>query len=165
MSDIRELDLESLAFDKKNPRLPTSVGGDDAGILEYLATKTGIERLMSSIGENGYFPGETIVVTQKEAGKYTVIEGNRRLAALRLLQDPELVNRSSIARAAKGAAHRPSKVPAYIAQSRGDTLEYLGFRHISGVQRWDPLAKARYLKSLFDRAEGDPGERYASRRA
>ena len=164
MSEIRELCIESLAFDKANPRLPTSVqGDDDAGILEYLATKTRIENLMSSIGENGFFPGEAIVVVEQEdSKKYTVIEGNRRLAALRLLQDPTLVKRSSIARAVEEAEQRPSTVPAYIAKSRDDTLQYLGFRHISGVQRWDPLAKARYIESLFDRSKGEPDQRYTA---
>ena len=163
MSEISELDIESLAFDKENPRLPTSVRGDDYRILEYLATKTGIERLMLSIGENGFFPGEAIVVVdQEEPEQYTVIEGNRRLAALKLLQDPSLVKRSSIERAAEEAEHGPSTVPAYVAKSREDTLQYLGFRHISGVQRWDPLAKARYLEILFDRVHGEPEQRYTS---
>ena len=45
--------------------------------------------------------------------------------------------------------------------SRKDTLQYLGFRHISGVQRWDPLAKARYLRMLYQETEGEPDARYA----
>ena len=165
MTGFGECDVELLEFDKDNPRLPTNVrGSDDASILKYLAAKTGIENLMSSIGENGFFDGEAIVVTPQESNKYTVLEGNRRLAALRLLQDPTLVKMASIERAAEGAAFKPTKVPVYVVQSREDTLQYLGFRHISGVQRWDPLAKARYLESLFDRTQGqgDPQKRYAS---
>ena len=163
MNGTSLLDIESLTFDKENPRLPTTVRGDDCEILEYLATKTGIERLLLSIGENGFFPGEAIIVIeQEESDKYIVIEGNRRLAALKLLQNPSLVNRVSIRTAVEEAEHRPSKVPAYIANSRDDTLQYLGFRHVSGVQRWDPLAKARYLKTLFDRCHGEPEQRYSS---
>ena len=162
MSGFKELELELLEFDRQNPRLPTSVrGGDDSSILEYLAKKTGIENLMASIGENGFFPGEAIVVTPN-GSKYTVIEGNRRLAALRLLENPSLVNLRSIQRVAEQAISKPSRVPVYVVGSREDTLQYLGFRHISGVQRWDPLAKARYLESLFDRAQGEPRQRYAS---
>ncbi len=162
MSGFEELNLELLEFDRQNPRLPTSVrGGTDSNILKYLATKTGIENLMVSIGENGFFPGEAIVVTPN-GSKYTVIEGNRRLAALRLLQDPTLVNLRSVERAAREATHKPSKVPVYVVGSREETLQYLGFRHISGVQRWDPLAKARYLESLFDIAQGQPQQKYSS---
>ena len=159
-----ELDIDSLEFDKQNPRLPTSLkDASDSDIIRYLAAKTGIERLMISIGENGFFPGEAIVVTPHGPDKYTVIEGNRRLTALRLLQDPKLAgNIRSIARAAESAKHKPRRIPVYIVQSRVDTLQYLGFRHISGVQRWDPLAKARYLESLFNITEDEPGQRYRS---
>ena len=162
MNESKVLNIELLEFDKKNPRLPTSVRNkDDASILEYLATKTRIENLMTSIGENGFFPGEAIVVTPRES-KYTVIEGNRRLTALRLLQDPDLVKRPSIAQAAEDATNKPTEVPVFVVRSREDTLQYLGFRHISGVQRWDPLAKARYLESLFDKSQGEPQQRYIS---
>ena len=157
------LDIESLTFDKENPRLPTTIRGDDNEILEYLATRTGIERLLLSIGENGFFLGEAIIVIRhEESDKYIVIEGNRRLAALKLLKNPSLVDRVSIRTAVEEAKHRPSEVPAYIANSREETLQYLGFRHVSGVQRWDPLAKARYLKILFDRCHGEPEQRYRS---
>lgn len=163
MNDFQVLDIDCLQFDKENPRLPTSVQGDDEeSILEYLATKTGIENLMSSIGENGFFAGEAIVVIPGESGKYTVIEGNRRLAALRLLQNPTLVKLAGIERAAKEADNKPTKIPVYVVGSRDATLQYLGFRHISGVQRWDPLAKARYLESLFNRRQGEPQHRYTS---
>ena len=162
MSETINLEIESLAFDKKNPRLPKSVRDDDKEILKYLATKTGIERLMSSIGKNGFFPGEAVVVVKhEESDKYTVIEGNRRLAALQLLQDPTQISRASISKVANEADHKPSTVPAYVAPSREDTLQYLGFRHISGVQRWDPLAKARYLESLYDLNKGEPEQRYS----
>ena len=163
MNDFQTLDIDLLEFDKDNPRLPTSVRGDDeARILIYLATKTALENLMSSIGENSFFSGEAIVVIHADCGKYTVIEGNRRLAALRLLQNPTLVNVPGIERAAQEASHKPTEIPAYVVDSRDATLQYLGFRHISGVQRWDPLAKARYLESLFERTEGEASRRYTS---
>lgn len=162
MNNFEVLDINLLEFDKENPRLPTSVRNkDDESILKYLATETRIENLMASIGENGFFDGEAMVVTPHEL-KYTVIEGNRRLAALLLLHDPSLVNLRSIDRVAIAAANKPTAVPVYVVQSREDTLQYLGFRHISGVQRWDPLAKARYLESLFDAIKGDPQQRYTS---
>ena len=158
--NFKTLNIDDLEFDKRNPRLPTTVGTKESDIIKYLATKTGIADLMISIGENGFFPGEAIVVMPAKNDKYTVLEGNRRLAALKLLEDPGLtVDRSSITRASKEAKNKPTKIPAYIVKSRDEALQYLGFRHISGVQRWDPLAKARYLKLLFEKASGEPEER------
>lgn len=158
-SDFKTLNIDQIEFDKHNPRLPTTVGTKERDIIKYLAAKTGIEDLMISIGENGFFPGEAIVVTPAKDDKYTVLEGNRRLAALKLLQEPGLAgDRRSITRASEEAKNRPPEIPAYVVSSRDDTLQYLGFRHISGVQRWDPLAKARYLKSLFDETSSDEPE-------
>ena len=163
MSNFEDLYINQLEFDKKNPRLPDTVGRTESEIIKYLARKTGIEDLMTSIGVNDFFPGEAIVVTPAENGKYTVLEGNRRLAALRLLQNPELAgNIRSITRAAEEATHRPTEIPVHVVDSREEALQYLGFRHISGVQRWEPLAKARYLKLLFERTsdELEPEQRY-----
>ena len=163
MIGFTTLSIDVLEFDKENPRLPSNLkGGSESDILEYLETKTRIENLISSIGENSFFSGEAIVVTPHGPNRYTVIEGNRRLAALRLLHDPGMANSTKIERAARQADIKPTEVPAYVVQSREDTLQYLGFRHISGVQRWDPLAKARYLESLFEKTKGEPQQRYNS---
>ena len=163
MPDFKDIPIASLVLDRQNPRLPTRLqGADEDEILKYLARKTNIGDLITSIGENDFFHGEAIVVTQSEApyGKYIVLEGNRRLTALRLLQNEELARDVSVSEAVAKATNRPSQVPAYEVASRDDVLQYLGFRHVSGVQRWDPLAKARYLKMLYQQAEGDPESRY-----
>ena len=165
MPDFIDIPVGSLELDRQNPRLPSRLkGADDLEILQYLARRTNLEELITSIGENDFFSGEAIVVTKSEAedGKYIVLEGNRRLTALKLLQDPELAKSisSGIAESVSRARNRPSKVPAYEVDSRNDVLQYLGFRHISGVQRWDPLAKARYLKMLYDQTSGEPESRY-----
>ncbi len=158
--NFKTLNIDQIEFDEKNPRLPPTVSKKESDIIKYLATKTGIADLMISIGENDFFSGEAIVVMPAKNGKYTVLEGNRRLAALKLLQDPGLAgDRRSITRASEEAEYKPTDIPAYIVNSRDDALQYLGFRHISGVQRWDPLAKARYLKLLFEKASGEPKER------
>ena len=166
MPEFKDFAISELELDRKNPRLPTRlVGSGEDEILRYLARKTNIEELITSIGENDFFPGEAIVVTKSEAtdGLYTVLEGNRRLTALKLLQDPELaasISRGGVSAAVTKAQNRPERVPAYEVGRREDVLQYLGFRHISGVQRWEPLAKARYLKMLYEQAEGDPDTRY-----
>lgn len=161
--NFEPIKIENLEFDKQNPRLPTSVQhSHENDIIRYLVKNTGLEDLMTSIGENGFFPGEAIVVVKAvQTDKYIVLEGNRRLAALRLLQDPSIAaGTGRIVRAAQQARCKPDVVPAYIVGARSDAMQYLGFRHITGIQRWDPLAKARYLKQLFDEKIGEPQEKY-----
>lgn len=165
MPEFKEVSVSNLRLDRKNPRLPTSLhGACENEILKYLARKTNIEELITSIGKNDFFPGEAIVVTSSGPAidEYIVLEGNRRLTALRLLNDEQLARQVSAgaAQAVANAKNRPSRVPAYEVDSRDDVLQYLGFRHVSGVQRWDPLAKARYLKMLYLRSEGGPESRY-----
>jgi len=112
--------------------------------------------LMASIGEQGYSAAEPLLVTEKNAeGKYRVIEGNRRLCALKLLREPTLVaaKSASLKKVALEAKQRPDEVPCIVYRSREDVLAYLGYRHITGIKQWDSLAKARYLRQLYQKSE------------
>lgn len=163
MNEFKIFNINQIELDEQNPRLPETVARNEEAIIKYLASKTGIEDLMISIGVNGFFPGEAIVVTPGNNDKYIVLEGNRRLAALRLLQSPGLAgNIRSVKKSSEEAIYKPEEIPVHIVASRNDALKYLGFRHISGVQRWDPMAKARYLKLLFKQTsdELEIGKRY-----
>jgi len=151
MPEKTTLPLEVLDLDSENPRLPETLSRDQQTMLEFLARETSIEELMTVIGENDYFEGEPLIVYKKPKGKkYIVIEGNRRLVALRLLQNPNLYpKRKAIRQIAEAAKHKPPKAPVVIFKQRRDVLTYLGYRHITGVRPWEPLAKARYMHQLF----------------
>ena len=152
-SEIEYVDYNKLHLDTENPRLPETVTRKEKNILEWIAATTSIEDLMMAIAENGFFPGEPLIVYPhaKNSKEYIVIEGNRRLTAVRLLHNPNLYpKRKSISEIAENAKYRPEKLPIVIRRTRREVLPYLGFRHITGVKQWDPLAKARYMKQLFD---------------
>jgi ParB-like chromosome segregation protein Spo0J len=87
---IREIAVDDLYLDERNPRLPTSTGRQQKEMLLYIARNTSITELMSAIAENGYFPGEPIIVIPRSEGGYWTVEGNRRLTAVKLLLDPSL---------------------------------------------------------------------------
>ncbi len=118
------------------------------------AKRCNIIELMASIGEKGYSYAEPLLVvkSKKNNNKYEVVEGNRRLTALKLLFNPELasIKRKSIQQVFDEAEEHPKEVPVIEYSKREDILDYLGFRHITGVKPWNPLAKARYLKQLKD---------------
>jgi hypothetical protein len=42
------------------------------------------------------------------------------------------------------------EVPVVIVRDRSSCAPFLGFRHISGILGWTPLAQARYVTSLID---------------
>ncbi len=89
-----------------------------------------------------------------DGDKYKVIEGSRRLTALMGLADAELRDEfskenSGWRRLADDRA--PTDVPVLVVDDPGDVAPLLGFRHISGIEPWDPYAQARYVAQLVDR--------------
>ena len=150
--EITDVDIAELLLDPDNPRLPESIARDQQSMLDYIAGTTSIEELMEAIAENDFFPGEPIIVVPDGAGKFIVVEGNRRLTAVRLLNDPHACSAPGerMKVIAAKAKHKPVKLPVVKRKLRSEVLPYLGFRHITGIKQWEPLAKARYIEQLFD---------------
>jgi len=148
---------EYLDFDPSNPRLiedglksPT-----DAEIIVSLSYSADLAEVVDSIASNGYIDIEPLV-GQKVGGRWRVLEGNRRLAAIRILQDPSL---------AKGTGITPPKVSAevlkslkevtlYAVSSPDQAREYIGFKHINGPHKWEALAKARFAADWYRSEKG-----------
>ena len=159
MSNTSDIRLEDLLLDEQNPRLPTAVGRRQEQMIQYIARTTSIAEIMSAIAENDYFPGEPLIVIPGAKGKYVTVEGNRRLTALKLLQDPGLYPKGrKIAEIAADADYKPTVIPCVIFDDRDEVVNYLGYRHITGVKQWEPLAKARYIANYFEyHTDGDTG--------
>jgi len=154
------IEVEKLVFDPKNPRVPQSLQGieDEAKIINYMVQYGNVTDLMLSIAETGYSDAEPLLVVQGDKGKYVVVEGNRRLAALKLLNNPNLtdIRVKAINEIIENAKTEiPQKVPCVVYQNRNYILDYLGYRHITGVKDWGPLEKARYLEQLYDVNNGE----------
>lgn len=148
------INIDDLKFDKSNPRLPQKLIGNEKGadVIDYMLRNGNILELMKSIAETGYSNAEPLLVVYDENdNKYTVVEGNRRLTALKLLKSPELakVRKDSVREIVAEAKFIPEEVPVIIYDKREDILDYLGYRHITGVKDWGPLEKARYLEQLY----------------
>src|SRR4029077_12802078 len=75
--------VDTLRFDPENPRLGgEAVGKNQEQIRKYLEGEPHYALdLVGSIVENGFLPYEPLIV-REDNGKYFVIEGNRRLAAV-----------------------------------------------------------------------------------
>lgn len=148
--------IVDLDFDPKNPRFLDAFDGmeqADAEAIRRMVEEENIHELVGSIGQQGYFPGEPLLVTpnRERPGRFIVVEGNRRLAALRVLSGlvPDSHLPESLVQAVREAEHKPLQVKCLSFSERRDILKYLGFRHISGPRRWEPLSKARYLADLI----------------
>ena len=154
------IELSKLRFDPKNPRLPSRLNSaSEEDILDWMLKDTGILELMQSIGEQGYFDGEPLLVVEGANEGYLVVEGNRRLAALKLLHQPSLADFKRVAVAniaSEETTIKPDRIPCVIYPARKDVLDYLGFRHVTGIKSWSPLAKARYVRDLATKYDDVP---------
>lgn len=156
-NEIQYISIDNLVYDNENPRIPQSIRqGDSNVVLEWMINKENVIDLMYSIGEKGFFPGEPLLVIQRpEDGKFVTVEGNRRYTATYLLQYPEMApsRKTTIREVVSQAKKRPTELPVLEFNTREEIIDYLGYRHITGVEPWDALSKARYLRVLDNRLD------------
>src|SRR4051812_8364551 len=92
------VEVNKLHLDGKNPRLAEFALGNkptQTELLGILWQKMAVDELAMSIAARGYFTHEPLFVSEED-GHLVVIEGNRRLAAIRLLLDAEARKRLKI---------------------------------------------------------------------
>lgn len=158
--NIKYTPLKNLSLDLENPRLPISFRATERNkksIINWLLEGTSIIKLMLAIGQNDFFIGEALLVIESsEPEQYIVVDGSRRLASLFLLSDPSLaeIHTRKIDKVLQETHFRPTEIPCIIFKERGEILQYLGYRHITGIKSWGLVAKARYLNSLLENMSG-----------
>ena len=151
--------VRRLQLDTNNPRLPESFRGAGQGeLLKYLHVNGTLDELATSFVDNGFFIHEPLIVSQPdEAGNHTVLEGNRRLAALTILLGLDTAEALDVAFSIDPVptADQLSQlrdVPCVVVTDAEDVHRFLGFRHIGGIKTWSAEAKARYLLVEVHRA-------------
>ena len=172
------LDVGKLILDPNNPRLVT----DDSNICpekdfidvdltgRTFARMSGgngandpfrIEQIVSSIKQNGWQPVDSIFVRKiTNDDRYVVLEGNRRVTALRKLLSDEAVDqqlRNSIAR-----------IEVMEVMDEGDPavlkrkISYLlGVRHHGSLRRWSAFAQAKNIYEHYLKVSSQDRETFA----
>ena len=140
-----------LNFDKDNPRLFVKSDVSQSEIIDILWRDFAVDEVAMSIANNGYFVHEPLFVTAEDNGR-TVLEGNRRLAAVRLLTDRQLRQRVKASELPEISADRKDELQTLpvIECTREEVWEYLGFKHVNGPQPWQSYAKAQYVAWLHN---------------
>jgi hypothetical protein len=108
-----------------------------------------LQPIADSLYASGFFPEEPLVAVNEKLPETrrietVVVEGNRRLAALRSVLSkpdkyPDAKKRNALA-----------NVPVILRPTRDELLPFLGFRHITGVKGWGSAQMARYAVSLVE---------------
>ena len=148
---IEKFHIDELFFDPQNPRFAALDFDktDDKKVIELMLKEETLADLIISIVEQGFFQGEPLLVFEDEKTKKKIVaEGNRRLSALKIIQNPEISNKKSIIEIVEKSKRVINEVPCLLFDSRNDILVYLGFKHITGIKEWGALEKAIYLDQL-----------------
>jgi ParB-like chromosome segregation protein Spo0J len=159
---------ELLDFDPNNPRLVEDGirNPSESQIILALADTADLAEVVASVASNGYIDIEPIIA-QPVDGRWRVLEGNRRLAAIRLLKDPALAKGTGIAvpEISPENAKTLDAVTVYAVDGPEQAREFIGFKHINGPHKWDALAKARFAAEWYkkDRKSGLTIEKIAKR--
>lgn len=150
--------VASLHLDPKNPRLGRETSARaPREIVQYLFEHDKAIDVAKSIAARGYFPNEPLLGI-KEGDQITIVEGNRRLAALKALREPGLVegpHQRQLERLAKQIEdlNDIARVPVTVAPSRRSTDRQIAGRHVgTPVLAWEAENRASFI--LDKLAEG-----------
>lgn len=138
----------ALHFDRENPRFVDLGFSDEVDIVRELYEQADVDELVQSILSAGYIDFEPLIVLRNAN---IVLEGNRRLAALRLIADESLRKKLKInLPAIEDPKPLPERVRVLLVDHRDDARSFIGFKHINGPFKWDALAKAKYAAKWYE---------------
>jgi len=152
----KRLSVASLHLDSKNPRLGRETHPRaPRDIIQYLFEHDKAFELVESIASRGYFPNEPLLAI-RENDRIVVVEGNRRLAALKALREPALLEgplSKQVERVSRRLAtlETIAKVPVTLAPNRRATDRQIAGRHIgTPVRAWQAENRASFILEKLD---------------
>lgn len=151
--------LTELLLDPKNPRLRRDEeNSDQSRLIEIMVTRFKVEELAESILASGYLPFDPMIAYRGDDQVF-VREGNRRLASIKLLLDPDLAPprqqskwRELHERLSPDTRAQIERLDVTVYDDIDDIelTSYIGFRHVTGVLQWPPLEKASFIALMID---------------
>ncbi|MDE0131693.1 MAG: hypothetical protein OXQ32_05460 [bacterium] len=148
-----DLDVTQLDLDCRNPR-HDRVAGQEAALGALLADQgRKLSNLALDIHSKGLSPAQRFMVIEQSNGRYTVLDGNRRLAAIRLLANPELlppdVGPADFASLVAVPGSRPDRIACCLMPDRESASAWLERTHTGqldgiGVVPWSTVAQHRF---------------------
>ena len=154
MVEHLQLSIDELLLDQENPRLGSTSSQSEAlaGIIRL--NQGHFKNLMGSIRDDGLDPGDSFYVVRSEnAQDFVVLEGNRRLSALKVLSNPDILVGTDLSESVKKSLVREASgfersevepIRCVRFDSREQASEWIRRRHtgIAGGEgriTWKPL--------------------------
>jgi len=143
MAEATSIALANLLIDLENPRLPQPNTGQREALRAIARQQDRrLLTLAKDILQNGLNPSELSIVMpfQEDGTRYVVIEGNRRIAALKALENPDVLS-DAVKPAVLTAFRQLSKqyqnasidaVPCVVVKDKDEARHWVELRHTSG---------------------------------
>jgi len=147
--------LDDLHLDSKNVRLEIADAQVEADIIEDLFKNEGALGLVEAISKIGYLTHE-LPIAVKRQDEYVVVEGNRRLAALKAIQNPKLVpdyeaRVSTFAKTLGDVRKQLVTIEVLIAPNQDDADQLVAALHTSNPRKpWSPARQAAFFQAQID---------------
>lgn len=154
MAENLVVHVDNILMDEENPRHDIIDGQGEIlnWHVEHLGGK--LITLMRSVAQNGLSEIEKILVMplSKLPGKYVVKEGNRRLAAIKLLFNPALCEDPVFRRRIESVSITENlkfNIDCVVSKDRSRVLWMMGLRHLglqggAGTATWGAAEKGRH---------------------
>ena len=155
MAKIEYIGSASFVFDDQNPRLVEFgvAGYNEEQFINLLWREMAVEELVMSILAQGFFDHEPLYVMRRGDGKLVVLEGNRRLAAIRSILNPGIVKGDRMRKFEDRITPEikdklENMIPVIVLENRKEAWRLLGFKHVNGPAKWGSYAKAKYIADV-----------------
>jgi hypothetical protein len=115
--------------------------------------------LRESIISNGFVPFEQIVVEQYQtdanALQYVVVEGNRRVAAIKMILRDHEGGALTLAAPVLSSISKLSVIEIIGTEAERSRYQktLMAIRHVAGIQEWGPYQQARLVVEMYDNEE------------
>lgn len=159
------VDIEDLLLDVENPRFASSMliadqtSNTQSTIINYLIEYGELLPLAHSINENEGLFNETIISVYIKNGKAIVLEGNRRIAACKILLDNGLVDKElqalhPIPMANKETKENIRQINVVVYDDSADAQKYIASKHTQpDVKKWTTVEQYNYYYTQFLRGK------------
>lgn len=160
MATIKSIALSNLLIDTQNPRLENIIEGQNDALRVIAKTQNRkLLVLAKDISKNGLSPIDLPIVmpVDEENRRFVVLEGNRRIAALKILENPEIIRgavRDTLFKAFKQLGTEYQKQPielidCVVVSSREEADHWIELRHTgenegAGIVSWGATEIERF---------------------
>lgn len=162
-----EVEIENICLDPNNPRLASvtsevtpeeriAESGVQAATLRRLNQgRFDMDGLRNSIRRSGLLPIDRIVVRpiEGEDDKYVVVEGNRRIGAIKTLLEQHEAGDLTLADQVRASIEAPDVLVLTgedAETARLDQWLIQGVRHITGIRAWGGYQAARTIQTMIE---------------